>query len=41
MSKLIMVVDDEPRLVNLVRGYLEEEGYQVVAAANGREGPQA
>jgi DNA-binding response OmpR family regulator len=37
MSKLILVVDDEPRLVNLVRGYLEEEGYQVVTAANGRE----
>jgi len=37
MSKLILVVDDEPRLINLVRGYLEEEGYQVVTAANGRE----
>ena len=37
MSKLILVVDDEPRLINLVRGYLEEEGYQVVTAANGRQ----
>jgi DNA-binding response OmpR family regulator len=37
MSKLILVVDDEPRLINLVRGYLEEEGYGVVTAANGRE----
>jgi len=36
MSKLILVVDDEPRLVNLVRGYLEEDGYQVVTATNGR-----
>lgn len=36
MSKLILVVDDEPRLINLVRGYLEEEGYQVTSAANGR-----
>lgn len=37
MSKLILVVDDEPRLINLVRGYLEAEGYQVVTAANGRQ----
>ncbi|MGB3717557.1 MAG: response regulator transcription factor [Candidatus Promineifilaceae bacterium] len=37
MSKLILVVDDEPRLSNLVRGYLEQEGYQVVVANNGRE----
>ena len=28
------VVDDEPRLINLVRSYLEEESYQVVTAAN-------
>jgi DNA-binding response OmpR family regulator len=37
MSKLILVVDDEPRLTNLVRGYLEQESYQVVVANNGRE----
>ncbi len=37
MSKLILVVDDEPRLTNLVRGYLEGEGYGVVTAANGRD----
>jgi DNA-binding response OmpR family regulator len=37
MSKLILVVDDEPRLSNLVRGYLEQEGYQVVVANNGRD----
>ena len=35
--KKILVVDDEPRLVNLVRGYLQQEGYQVVTASNGRE----
>jgi DNA-binding response OmpR family regulator len=34
---MILVVDDEPRLVNLVRGYLEQDGYRVVTAANGRE----
>ncbi|HET6446070.1 MAG TPA: response regulator transcription factor [candidate division Zixibacteria bacterium] len=37
MKKLILVVDDEPKLSNLVRGYLEQEGYQVVVAKNGRE----
>ncbi|MBE2198304.1 MAG: response regulator transcription factor [Anaerolinea sp.] len=37
MSKTILVVDDEPRLVNLVRGYLEQEGFTVVTAGNGRD----
>lgn len=37
MSKSILVVDDEARLVNLVRGYLEQEGYTVFSATNGRE----
>ncbi len=37
MSKIILVVDDEPRLVNLVRGYLEQEGFTVVTAGNGRD----
>jgi DNA-binding response OmpR family regulator len=37
MSKTILVVDDEPRLVNMVRGYLAQEGYRVVTAKNGRE----
>ena len=37
MKKLILVVDDEPKIANLVRGYLEQEGYQVVSASNGRE----
>ncbi|MCA9958483.1 MAG: response regulator transcription factor, partial [Anaerolineales bacterium] len=37
MSKVILVVDDEPRLVNLVRGYLEQEGFKVVTAGNGRD----
>ncbi len=35
--KTILVVDDEPRLVNLVRGYLQQEGFQVVTASNGRD----
>jgi len=37
MSKTIMVVDDEKRLVSLVESYLNQAGYQVVTAFNGRE----
>lgn len=37
MAKRILVVDDEARLVHLVRGYLEQEQYEVATAANGRE----
>src|SRR5512133_1340837 len=37
MSKTIMVVDDEKRLVSLVESYLVQEGYRVVTAHNGVE----
>lgn len=37
MAKRILVVDDEKRLVQVVRGYLEEAGYEVVTAYNGRD----
>lgn len=37
MSKTIMVVDDEKRLVSLVESYLIQEGYRVVTANNGRD----
>jgi DNA-binding response OmpR family regulator len=37
MSKTIMVVDDEKRLVSLVESYLAQEGYRVVSANNGVE----
>jgi DNA-binding response OmpR family regulator len=37
MTKTIMVVDDEKRLVSLVESYLTQEGYRVVSANNGRE----
>ncbi len=37
MTKTIMVVDDEKRLVSLVESYLNQEGYRVVTAFNGRE----
>jgi len=33
----ILVVDDEPNIVELVKLYLEREGYQVEDAANGRD----
>ena len=37
MSKTILVFDDEKRLVSLVKSYLEQEGYRVVTAYDGRE----
>jgi DNA-binding response OmpR family regulator len=37
MAKKILVVDDENRLVSVVKAYLEGEGYSVVTAANGSE----
>src|SRR5205085_3911842 len=36
-DKLILVVDDEPRLVNFMRMNLELEGCRVLSASNGRE----
>jgi DNA-binding response OmpR family regulator len=37
MSKTIMVVDDEKRLVSLVESYLTQEGYRVLSANDGKE----
>lgn len=37
MSKTILVVDDEKRLVSLVGDYLQQAGYRVVMAYDGRE----
>lgn len=36
MSKKVLVVDDEPKIVNLVRGYLEQVGFRVVTAGDGQ-----
>jgi DNA-binding response OmpR family regulator len=36
MSKKILVVDDEPQIVKVVKAYLEKSGYQVVTAADGQ-----
>lgn len=37
MSQTILVVEDDPKIVNLLRLYLEREGYGVATAADGRE----
>ena len=37
MAQTILVVDDEPQIVRLVRSYLEKDGYRVVIASNGQE----
>jgi DNA-binding response OmpR family regulator len=37
MSKTILVVDDEKRLVSLVESYLAQQGYRVLSASNGKE----
>jgi two-component system, OmpR family, alkaline phosphatase synthesis response regulator PhoP len=34
----ILVIDDEPSIVNLVQAYLKPEGYQVYTAADGNAG---
>lgn len=33
----IMVVDDETRMRDLIKMYLQKEGYQIIEASNGRE----
>lgn len=37
MSQPILVVDDEPKIARLVRDYLEQAGYPVTLAFDGRE----
>ncbi len=34
---LVLVVDDEPRIIRFVRVYLEMEGFRVIEAHNGLE----
>ena len=36
MPELILVVDDEPKVVRLARDYLEKHGFRVVTAADGQ-----
>lgn len=35
-QKRILVVDDEEKIINIVKAYLEREGYQVIAAYEGK-----
>jgi DNA-binding response OmpR family regulator len=37
MAKTILLVDDEERLIGLLKAYLRQEGFRVVTAVNGRE----
>lgn len=37
MAKKILVVDDEKKIVEILKAYLEKEGYSVIAAYDGRE----
>jgi DNA-binding response OmpR family regulator len=39
-KRTILVVDDEPKLVEVVREYLEHDGYRVVSASDGLEALQ-
>jgi DNA-binding response OmpR family regulator len=34
----VLVIDDEPSVHDVARGYLEREGFQVLGAINGRDG---
>ena len=37
MAQTILLVDDERKLRDMLRVYLEQEGYRVIEASNGRE----
>lgn len=37
-NKKIVVIDDEPSVQEVVRGYLEKDGYSVYVAGNGQDG---
>lgn len=36
-DELILLVDDEPNIIQLARMYLEREGYRIISAADGKE----
>jgi len=38
MGKKILVIDDEPDLVDFVKNWLESKGYEVITAHDGPEG---
>jgi len=38
MSKKILIVDDEPEIIDLVKNRLEANDYEVISATDGKEG---
>jgi two-component system OmpR family response regulator len=38
MTKKILVIDDERKIIDIVRAYLEKEGYRVLTATDGETG---
>ena len=38
MLTKILVIDDDPNITDLLKMYLEKEGYEVKTAADGQEG---
>jgi len=40
-DELILIVDDEPTMLELAKELLQEQGYSVLTASNGREGIEA
>ena len=40
-AKTILIVDDEPDVVTYLSAFLRDRGFEVLAAANGREGFEA
>jgi DNA-binding response OmpR family regulator len=36
MNEVILVVEDEPKMVKLARDYLEQSNYRVITAGDGR-----
>jgi len=40
MTKRILVVDDEPQIVSMLKMRLQANGYEVITAADGEEGLQ-
>jgi two-component system alkaline phosphatase synthesis response regulator PhoP len=38
MGKKILIIEDEKKLVTILKGYLEQAGYAVVAATDGQQG---
>lgn len=41
MQKRLLLIDDDPNLIVLVKDYLEFRGYEVIPAGNGQEGLEA